>query len=243
MSVHTSDQKWIEELKSHATEPLVESMIGEANIPLFFTKVIQLLLDSCDIDIERKKRFAIGVTLLQMGLEVHDQIPVHSDSSSAHTASRQLLVLAGDYYSSRYYRLFSLHGELKAIAFFSDRVGEINKSRLNLHLSMLRENRLPHGSYDDLIKFTSGLFAALADFFHVKEIFSYNWDEVIPPLLLVYFLYSRPDWYMEISDSLRKLVCQKWIAAFHKIEHEHDSAIAELKSLFDELSPWVNQHL
>jgi heptaprenyl diphosphate synthase len=81
--------------------------------------------------------YSLVVTLVQMGLDTHDLID--SDSGRVperEMRSRQLKVLAGDYFSSRFYQLLSQAGQVDMIRRISEGVCEVNRLKMNLYLRM-----------------------------------------------------------------------------------------------------------
>ncbi|WP_219836529.1 heptaprenyl diphosphate synthase component 1 [Paenibacillus sp. R14(2021)] len=81
--------------------------------------------------------YSLVVSLVQMGMDTHDEI----DSASGRLAekemrSRQLKVLAGDYFSSRFYQLLAQAGQVDMIRRISDGVCEVNKLKVNLYMKM-----------------------------------------------------------------------------------------------------------
>jgi heptaprenyl diphosphate synthase len=81
--------------------------------------------------------YSLVVTLVQMALDTHDMID--SDSGRVperEMRSRQLKVLAGDYFSSRFYQLLSQAGQVDMIRRISDGVCEVNRLKMNLYMKM-----------------------------------------------------------------------------------------------------------
>ncbi|OWA37113.1 hypothetical protein B9G55_03295 [Saccharibacillus sp. O16] len=81
--------------------------------------------------------FGTVTALLQTGLDIHDRV-APGDDSEEETAmrSRQLKVLAGDYYSSRFYELLAAAGEIGMIAELSRAIADVNRSKMELYLRM-----------------------------------------------------------------------------------------------------------
>lgn len=81
--------------------------------------------------------YSLVVSLVQFGMDTHDMI----DSDSGRLAekemrSRQLKVLAGDYYSSRFYQLLAQAGQVDMIRRISNGVTEVNKLKVSLYMRM-----------------------------------------------------------------------------------------------------------
>jgi heptaprenyl diphosphate synthase len=79
----------------------------------------------------------IATSLVQLGLDTHDLVPVTNQQKEEKIArSRQLKVLAGDYFSSRFYHILAQAGEIAMIKQLSDAICEVNRTKMNLYLQM-----------------------------------------------------------------------------------------------------------
>ncbi|UVI32387.1 heptaprenyl diphosphate synthase component 1 [Paenibacillus spongiae] len=81
--------------------------------------------------------YSLVVSLVQLGMDTHDRID--SDSGRVNERemrSRQLKVLAGDYFSSRFFQLLAQAGQIDMIRLISDRVCEVNRLKINLYMRM-----------------------------------------------------------------------------------------------------------
>ncbi|WP_322905566.1 heptaprenyl diphosphate synthase component 1 [Paenibacillus sp. SGZ-1009] len=82
----------------------------------------------------REQLFPLVTGIVQMALDTHDRI----DTSSAYQReqqmrSRQLNVLAGDYFSSRFYELLARAGEIEMVARLSEAICENNRLKMDLY--------------------------------------------------------------------------------------------------------------
>ncbi|MFF2482156.1 heptaprenyl diphosphate synthase component 1 [Paenibacillus sp. NPDC058071] len=81
--------------------------------------------------------YTLAVSLVQLGLDTHDLIDVETEARAERDMrSRQLKVLAGDYFSSHYYRLLSHAGQVEMIAKISEAVCEFNRLKMNMYMKM-----------------------------------------------------------------------------------------------------------
>ncbi|TKH41814.1 heptaprenyl diphosphate synthase component 1 [Paenibacillus sp. FSL R10-2782] len=103
--------------------------------------------------------YALVTSLVQMGLDTHDMIDTLSGTrSSEEMRSRQLKVLAGDYFSSRFYQLLALAGSITAISKLSDAVCEVNAGKMSLYWEM-KHFRLNAAQYlTQMVRFKKELF-------------------------------------------------------------------------------------
>lgn len=80
---------------------------------------------------------ALVTSLIQMGLDTHDLVTETNDQKEKSVArSRQLKVLAGDYFSSRFYYLLSQAGQIEMIKQLSSAICEVNRLKMNLYMRM-----------------------------------------------------------------------------------------------------------
>jgi heptaprenyl diphosphate synthase len=81
--------------------------------------------------------FSLVTSLVQMGLDTHDLVSVTNQAKETKAArSRQLKVLAGDYFSSRFYYLLSHAGQIDLIGIISRAICEANRLKVNLYQMM-----------------------------------------------------------------------------------------------------------
>lgn len=80
---------------------------------------------------------ALAVYLLQLGLDTHDLIdpePIRKEERLMR--SRQLKVLAGDYFSSLFYQLLAKTGQIERISLLSAAVCEVNQLKAKIYTRM-----------------------------------------------------------------------------------------------------------
>ncbi|MBP3964466.1 heptaprenyl diphosphate synthase component 1 [Paenibacillus lignilyticus] len=108
--------------------------------------------------------YSLVTALVQMGMDTHDLID--SDSGrlqEREMRSRQLKVLAGDYYSSRFYQLLSQAGQVDMIRRISSGVSEVNKLKVNLYLRMKQLKLTAEEYLSHCIQLKTELFQAFTD--------------------------------------------------------------------------------
>lgn len=111
----------------------------------------------------QKELLSVVTSLVQMGLDTHDMVdnsPAPAQSGIMAMRAQQLKVLAGDYFSSRFYHLLSQAGQLDMVRRLSEAVCDINRAKMSLYARMSQlkldaEQYLLHAS-----EIKSGLFLA-----------------------------------------------------------------------------------
>ncbi|MGM1020566.1 MAG: heptaprenyl diphosphate synthase component 1 [Bacillota bacterium] len=122
--------------------------------------------------------YALVTSLVQMGLDTHDMIDTLSGiRSPEEMRSRQLKVLAGDYFSSRFYQLLALAGRITAISKLSDAVCEVNAGKMSLYWEM-KHFRLNAAQYlTHMVRFKKELFLSFTSL--VAEQDQEVWEQLL----------------------------------------------------------------
>jgi len=188
MSIHGEMDRVIGEIAARTRDPFVERHIGRPKTSAFFVKMLYLLLKSFSLPSERIRLHCVATTLLQMGLDLHERVSVGPERAEQGMRSRQLFVLAGDYFSSLFYRLLAERGEIRTISRLSEAVCEVNEAKMELYaLSDGRQVSPP--TYLGLIRRIRGnLPSALSDLFHDGKASDNPWRELAPDLTVLDWL-------------------------------------------------------
>ncbi|PWW05555.1 heptaprenyl diphosphate synthase [Paenibacillus cellulosilyticus] len=121
-----------------------------AELPAFPEARIRLLVACLQAHSKKQEHhelFATVVALVQMGLDTHDRIDTNpSQLSEREMRARQLNVLGGDYYSSRFYNLLAQAGQVSMVRKLSEAVCEVNRLKMNFY-SQQQEKRLSPEQY------------------------------------------------------------------------------------------------
>ncbi|QJC51865.1 heptaprenyl diphosphate synthase component 1 [Paenibacillus albicereus] len=118
-------------------------------------------------DGEPHELHALASSLVQLGLDTHDRVDTESEERGMRQMrQRQLRVLAGDYFSSRFYQLLAGSGRIDTIRRQSEAICEANRLKTELYLLMKR-GRLGAEEYLDRQSRIRGVllhgYAALLD--------------------------------------------------------------------------------
>lgn len=122
--------------------------------------------------------FTLVVSLVQLGMDTHDLIDTQQEQrSEPEMRSRQLKVLAGDYFSAAFYQLLAQAGQIEMIAKISGAVSEVNRLKVNLYVRM-RQNKLSAEEYLGYsVQIKSALFHIFSD--QLEGTLSRIWPEVL----------------------------------------------------------------
>lgn len=123
------------------------------------TRLLFAFLNEQGLVKEKSELYTLVVSLVQLGMDTHDLIDTETTQrSEQEMRSRQLKVLAGDYFSARFYQLLAEAGQVEMIAKISSSVCEVNRLKINLY-SQMRGLRLSAEEYfSQAIQIRSELF-------------------------------------------------------------------------------------
>ncbi|GGE38748.1 hypothetical protein GCM10011391_16920 [Pullulanibacillus camelliae] len=76
---------------------------------------------------DHTEKYIASIMIVQMALEIHDSITLDVLQNPSDIKARQLMVLAGDYYSAQYYRLLAELEDFQMIGHLSDAIRELNE--------------------------------------------------------------------------------------------------------------------
>ncbi|WP_308639137.1 heptaprenyl diphosphate synthase component 1 [Paenibacillus silvisoli] len=122
--------------------------------------------------------YALVASLVQLGMDTHDLIDADSMRvQEREMRSRQLKVLAGDYYSSRFYQLLSQAGQVDMIRRISNGVCEVNRLKVNLYLRMKQLKLTAEEYISQCVQLKTELFHAFTD--SLDEKMARVWTELL----------------------------------------------------------------
>jgi heptaprenyl diphosphate synthase len=99
--------------------------------------LLLLFLNKTGLEHSQNELITVATSLVQLGLDTHDLVPVNNLQKEEKDArSRQLKVLAGDYFSSRFYHILAQAGQIEMIKQLSAAICEVNRTKMNFYLKM-----------------------------------------------------------------------------------------------------------
>lgn len=124
---------------------------------------LSIIVNNTSLPALTKKQYIITTMLVQIALDTHDLVPITNDDleGEEEITTRQLTVLAGDYYSGLYYLLLAEIGDIDMIHVVATAIKEINEYKMKLYYKEVN-------SFDDYIamvqKVDSLLIMRVAEF-------------------------------------------------------------------------------
>ncbi len=89
---------------------------------------------------EQRKRVCTATALAQIGLDIHENIRCTDRIDDEQKRNRQLTILAGDFFSSKFYWLLARSGDIQVIPIIARAISEINHSKMRLYQSGWNQN-------------------------------------------------------------------------------------------------------
>ncbi|RKD25699.1 hypothetical protein BEP19_01800 [Ammoniphilus oxalaticus] len=123
----------LSEVRKQAECEFVQRYVEVPSIPMLRMKILFLFLQDSGVPMDKIKDYLVPTILIQMGLDCHDEVTLFPQTTERGVRERQLSVLAGDYYSSKYYFLLSEIEDIGLIRHLALAVSEINELKTKLY--------------------------------------------------------------------------------------------------------------
>lgn len=125
--------KIISNVNSHAKQYYLDLKITKPSPSEQKLGLLFLYLYANNITLEKIHAVCSAAGLVQLGLDTHEFVTNETLHSPKKNEIRQLQVLAGDYFSSQYYRLLAISGNSDAIQKIAFSVRNINQHKVNYY--------------------------------------------------------------------------------------------------------------
>jgi heptaprenyl diphosphate synthase len=190
------------------------------------------LMDRLELSFKEMQNFALSTMLIQIALDTHE----HITHSSMDEKSRQLTVLAGDYFSGLYYKLLADSEDIGMIRALSYGVKDVNEHKVAAYQ---KESGEIEKIMNDLMMIESSLIAKLAEYFKVDL-----WNEFIANFLLFKRLVIEKRKYVQdgssgIFDLLKKVVFPKNDSKLNELSSEHQNHLLMVCDHYLEISKHI----
>lgn len=162
--VHTI-HKLTEEFYQQIKFPFVQHFIPQPEMDPMQLELLLTLLEEAEVSSGTQYTVTLAALFIQAAMDTHDSIGTDRTDSETERKQRQLTVLAGDYYSSLYYKLLANAGETSYISIISKAVQEINDAKMRV-----REAGGGEDSFSHLVVAKSALVTHLAGYFNMSEL-------------------------------------------------------------------------
>ena len=133
--------------------------------PLYRTNLLRLFLHSGNpVSSKEAELFPLATSLVQLALDTHDMVEQASgEENYRQKRSKQLRVLAGDYFSSRFYHLLSQAGQIDLVKRLSAAICTVNTMKMNLYEKMQQFRLTAEEYFHQTVNIKSELFLCFAN--------------------------------------------------------------------------------
>lgn len=124
----------IEDKTKHA---YVDDNIQQPAIDDIKLKLLYSMMKCSKLPQPKIEQYILSTMFVQMALDIHEMVPVNNNrnENSTNQKKRQLMVLAGDYYSGLFYSLLSETEDFSVIHILSTAIREINEYKMQLYFN------------------------------------------------------------------------------------------------------------
>lgn len=199
----------MEKVKKYTKHDIIGRYIDIVPISSLRLHLMYLMLKQSVLSNQLANLAGLSVSLVQIGLDLHDEVDSKPLFTLDETRQRQMQVLAGDYLSSRYYLLLSEAGETELLGLLSQAICEINETKMT-YAEQIRQNK-PETLKDMMLHRRSILFDALAQHYLLEnkavwrelhrlfifcewvhdELIQLQWDSDLKPGLAYWYMLEK----------------------------------------------------
>lgn len=149
--------------KPYLEYDMIQTYTELPEFPQYRTRLLIAFLDKPDLQEPLRELFALVTSLIQLALDTHEMVSVSNEVKEKKAVrSRQLKVLAGDYFSSRFYQLLSLAGQVDMVKQLSGAICEVNRLKMTLY-SLMKQLKVSAEDYiQETIKIRMQLFLSFS---------------------------------------------------------------------------------
>lgn len=149
-----------EKMRKYTDYDMITHYTELPQFPHLRTKLLYAFLSECkETSLSETELYSLVTSLVQMGLDTHDMVEAtEPGTSQKHNRPIQLRVLAGDYFSSRFYQLLAQAGRVEWVKKLSQAICEVNRIKVNFYM-LVKQLKLNAEDYmRQMVQIRSTLF-------------------------------------------------------------------------------------
>ncbi|OEF97293.1 hypothetical protein BHF71_03935 [Vulcanibacillus modesticaldus] len=123
----------ISEIANLSKNIYIEKYVEIPEVSVVRIQLLNLFLYHASIPHATRKNYCITSGLVQMGLDLHESITNQKEFNEKWIRNRQLSILAGDYYSSKYYYILSKANLIDGVKKLAYGISNINIAKMKLY--------------------------------------------------------------------------------------------------------------
>lgn len=154
------------------------------------------ILDQLELSSSQLQNYALTTMLIQIALDTHENVsnaPFFEEEKESQI-SRQLTVLAGDYYSGLYYMLLAETADIPLIKALANGIKEVNEHKITV---FQKEFDTVENLMTSIKTIESSLLIKLLDYFKINA-----WEEIVTNLLFVNRLVKEKAEFVQSGSSI-----------------------------------------
>lgn len=163
--------------KKYFEHEMIESYTELPKMPDGRAELLYMFLNQSGETVHREL-LPLATTIVQVGLDTHDMVDaLHSRGIGRSDRTTQLRVLAGDYFSGRFYELLSQAGLISWIRLLSSAICDLNRLKVNFYVKMKQLKLTAEEYVRQSAEMKSALFLTFTDVFDGK--YKRLWPELL----------------------------------------------------------------
>lgn len=164
--------------KQYTEYDMIQIHTDLPNFPELRTRLLFAFLNGNSKLSSSSELFTLATSLVQLALDTHDLVTVSNDIKEKKAArSRQLKVLAGDYFSSRFYHLLAGAGQIDMIRQLAGAICEVNRLKMNTYMKMKQLKLTAEDYIHQMVEIKSQLFLSFSEF--MSEAYDSAWPDIL----------------------------------------------------------------
>ncbi|WNR42452.1 heptaprenyl diphosphate synthase component 1 [Paenibacillus roseipurpureus] len=168
----------LEIAKQYTEYDMIQIHTDLPNFPELRTRLLFAFLDGNTKLSSTSELFTLVTALVELGLDTHDMVSVSNEIKEKKAArSRQLKVLAGDYFSARFYHLLAQAGQINMISKISSAICEVNRFKMSMYVKMKQLKLTAEDYVSHMVEIKSQLFLSFSDV--ISEAYEDQWADAM----------------------------------------------------------------
>lgn len=136
--IKTEYQAILHQIDQTTRHPYLTGYLGAPPIPEKLVRVVYLFLYSQNLAKKRIRTITAAAAYLFMGLSLHESVASKSPKDPLSFQKQQLVILAGDYYSSLYYQVLGEKFEKATIEKLANVASNIQREKMRVYVGEKR---------------------------------------------------------------------------------------------------------
>lgn len=208
-------------VQAYIQHPYLVSNKVRQSVSRFHFDVLSAILQNARVDLGEAHKVMDAALLLQHGLSVHDEVETPA------SLVRQLIVLAGDYSSSHYYRVLARLGNTSLMAKLCEAVVKINEAKTSLYT---RRGSITSDDYMQLLLTIHGeLLFSVTRYYALDQKF---WLPYVESLVRAYIVHQEMIYNRELTHFTLK-------QAYGWLSDAMDRLVNQASSKFEPVSSFL----